>query len=96
MAAAVIHNTVGYLSGYWLTRLVGLFTRLGEAEARTVAIEVGMQNGGMAGALSVKVLNSAVAALPANIFSIWMNFSGSVLASWWGRTAGGRKKTEDR
>ena len=96
VAAAIIHNTVGYLSGYWLTRLVGLFTRLGEAEARTVAIEGGMQNGGMAGALSVKVLNSAVAALPANIFSIWMNFSGSVLASWWGRTAAGRKKTEDR
>ena len=96
VAAAVIHNTVGYLSGYWLTRLVGRFARLGEAEARTVAIEVGMQNGGMAGALSVKVLNSAVAALPANIFSIWMNFSGSVLASWWGRTAAGRKKTEDR
>ena len=59
---------------------------LGEAEARTVAIEVGMQNSGMAGALSVKVLNSAMAALPANIFSIWMNFSGSVLASWWRHT----------
>ncbi len=86
VAAAVIHNTIGYLSGYWLTRLVGRFARLGEAEARTVAIEVGMQNGGMAGALAVGVLNSAVAALPANIFSIWMNFSGSVLASWWGRT----------
>ena len=86
VAAAIIHNTVGYLSGYWLTRLVGRFARLGEAEARTVAIEVGMQNGGMAGALAVGVLNSAVAALPANIFSIWMNFSGSVLASWWGRT----------
>lgn len=96
VAAAVVHNTVGYLSGYWLTRLVGCFVRLGEAEARTVAIEVGMQNGGMAGALAVGVLNSAVAALPANIFSIWMNFSGSVLASWWGRTAAGRKKTEDR
>ena len=58
---------------------------MGEAEARTVAIEVGMQNGGMAGALSVSVLNSPVAALPANVFSIWMNFSGSVLANWWSR-----------
>ena len=89
VAAAVIHNIVGYLSGYWLTRLVGRFTHLGEAEARTVAIEVGMQNSGMAGALSVKVLNSAVAALPATIFSIWMNFSGSVLASWWRRRKAG-------
>ena len=85
VAAAVVHNSVGYLSGYWLTRLVGRFTHLGEAEARTVAIEVGMQNGGMAGALAVGVLGSAVAALPANVFSVWMNFSGSMLASYWSR-----------
>ena len=83
--AAVIHNTVGYVSGYWLTRSMGRWLHLGEAEARTVAIEVGMQNGGMAAALAVGVLGSAVAALPANIFSIWMNFSGSVLASFWSR-----------
>ena len=85
VVAAVVHNTIGYVSGYWLTRLVGRFAHMGEAEARTVAIEVGMQNGGMAGALAVGVLNSAVAALPANVFSIWMNFSGSVLANWWSR-----------
>lgn len=81
--AAIIHNTIGYASGYWLTRLIGRFANMGETDARTVAIEVGMQNGGMAGALAVGVLNSAVAALPANVFSIWMNFSGSILASWW-------------
>ena len=83
IVAAVAHNTFGYLSGYWLTRLAGRILPLGESEARTVAIEVGMQNGGMAGALAVSVLNSAVAALPANVFSIWMNFSGSIVAGWW-------------
>ena len=83
--AAMLHNSLGYASGYWLTRLAGRFLRLGETEARTVAIEVGMQNGGMAGALAVGVLNSPVAALPASVFSIWMNFSGSVLASFWSR-----------
>ena len=85
VVAAVVHNTVGYASGYWLTRLVGRFTHLGEAEARTISIEVGMQNGGMAGALAVGVLGSAVAALPANVFSIWMDFSGSILANFWSR-----------
>ena len=90
VAAAIIHNTVGYLSGYWLTRLVGRYAHMGETEARTVAIEVGLQNGGMAGALAVGVMNSAVAALPANIFSIWMNFSGSVLASWWSKRTNSR------
>ena len=81
--AAVLHNSFGYASGYWLTRLLGRFLRLDERDARTVAIEVGMQNGGMAGALATDVLKSAVAALPANVFSIWMNFSGSILANWW-------------
>ena len=92
IVAAIVHNTVGYVSGYWLTRLVGRFVHLGEAEARTVAIEVSMQNGGMAGALAVGVLGSAVAALPANVFSIWMNFSGSVLASIWSRKSPSENK----
>jgi len=81
--AAVLHNSFGYLSGYWLTRLLGRFLSLDERDARTVAIEVGMQNGGMAGALATDVLKSAVAALPANVFSIWMNFSGSLIANRW-------------
>ena len=36
-------------------------------------------------ALAIGVLESAVAALPANVFSVWMNFSGSVLANWWSK-----------
>ena len=83
--AAVLHNSFGYASGYWLTRFLGRFLRLDDRDARTVAIEVGMQNGGMAGALATDVLNSTVAALPANVFSIWMNFSGSILANRWSR-----------
>ncbi|MDO5317145.1 MAG: bile acid:sodium symporter family protein [bacterium] len=84
-AVAVMHNSIGYLSGYWITRLLGRFFKFDERDARTVAIEVGMQNGGMAGALANDVLHSATAALPANVFSIWMNFSGSILASFWSR-----------
>ena len=83
--AAILHNSIGYASGYWLTRLLGRFLCLDERDARTVAIEVGMQNGGMAGALATDVLKSAVAALPANVFSIWMNFSGSIIANWWSK-----------
>jgi BASS family bile acid:Na+ symporter len=48
-----------------------------------VAIEVGMQNGGMGTALALDVLKSANAALGPAIFGTWMNISGSVLASWW-------------
>ena len=83
--AAILHNTIGYVSGYWLTRLLAKVLPFDESDARTVAIEVGMQNGGMAGALAIGVLNSAVAALPANVFSIWMDFSGSIVANYWSK-----------
>jgi BASS family bile acid:Na+ symporter len=79
IAAVVIHNFAGYTLGYWLSRLV----RLDERTCRTVAIEVGLQNGGMASALAMNVLKSAEAALAPAIFGPWMNISGSVLATWW-------------
>jgi BASS family bile acid:Na+ symporter len=81
IGAAMIHNSVGYLLGYWLARLV----RLNEIACRTIAIEVGMQNGGMASALAMKVLRSPQAALAPAIFGPWMNVSGSILATWWRR-----------
>jgi BASS family bile acid:Na+ symporter len=81
MAAAVMHNTAGYVLGYWSARLL----RLSETASRTVAIEVGLQNGGMASGLAINVLQSPAAALAPAIFGPWMNISGSILASWWHR-----------
>jgi BASS family bile acid:Na+ symporter len=79
--AAVLHNAIGYVLGYWLARVIGL----DKVTCRTIAIEVGMQNGGMASGLAMSVLKSADAALAPAIFGPWMNISGSVLASWWRR-----------
>jgi len=79
--AAILHNAIGYLLGYWLARAA----RLDESACRTIAVEVGMQNGGMATGLAMSVLQSADAALAPAIFGTWMNISGSVLASWWRR-----------
>jgi len=76
-----IHNGVGYLLGYGGARLL----RLDEADARTVAIEVGLQNAGMASGLAISVLKSSDAGLAPAIFGPWMNASGSVLASFWRR-----------
>ena len=78
-AAALIHNLVGYGSGYWAARLL----RLSERDCRTVSLEVGMQNGGMGAALAIDVLKSSSAALGPVIFGTWMNLTGSSLASWW-------------
>src|SRR5690606_16541353 len=79
LVLVVLHNTLGYLLGYWGARLTGL----GESEARTVSVEVGMQNAGMAAGLAVSVLHSAPAGLAATVFATVMNVSGALLASWW-------------
>ncbi|RPI02693.1 MAG: bile acid:sodium symporter family protein, partial [Calditrichaeota bacterium] len=79
--AAMLHNLTGYLLGFWLARAA----KLDERDSRTVAIEVGLQNGGMASGLAMTVLNSAKAALAPAIFGPWMNISGSILANYWQR-----------
>lgn len=79
--AAVVHNGAGYGLGYWGARLA----RLDESACRAVAMEVGMQNGGMASGLAIDVLKSTSAALAPAIFGPWMNVSGSLLAGWWRR-----------
>jgi BASS family bile acid:Na+ symporter len=79
IGAAILHNFAGYVLGYWGAR----FCRLNETDSRTVAIEVGLQNGGMASGLAINVLKSDLAAIPPAIFGPWMNMSGASLASWW-------------
>jgi BASS family bile acid:Na+ symporter len=79
LAAAMLHNLLGYLLGYWLSRAM----RFDEITCRTIAIEVGMQNGGMATGLALNVLRSSNAALAPAIFGPWQNVSGSILATWW-------------
>jgi BASS family bile acid:Na+ symporter len=76
--AVIVHNLCGLLSGYGMARIMGY----DEKTARTLAIEVGMQNSGLSVALALKYF-SPLAALPGAIFSIWHNLSGSLLASLW-------------
>lgn len=77
--AAILHNSMGYLVGYWATRLCGLDTD----SCRTIAIEVGLQNGGMATGLASAMGKLATVGLASAIFSPWMNVSGSILANFW-------------
>jgi len=78
---AMLHNAIGYALGYFGSKAF----RLDETTSRTIAIEVGMQNGGMATAMAIEVLKSPPAALAGAIFGPWMSISGSILASWWRR-----------
>lgn len=78
--AVVLHNVGGLSLGYAIGSLCGLPT----SSRRAVSIEVGMQNSGLAAALAT-VHFAPAAALPAAIFSVWHNVSGSLLASYWSR-----------
>lgn len=80
--AVILHNALGLASGYGIARLM----KFDSVTAKTLAIEVGMQNSGLAVALAGKYFGAA-AAMPGAIFSIWHNISGSVLASWWAKQA---------
>jgi BASS family bile acid:Na+ symporter len=78
--AVVLHNLTGFIAGYGLARLC----RADVTNARTIAIEVGMQNSGLSVALALKFF-ALQAALPGAVFSVWHNVSGSLLAAWWAK-----------
>lgn len=80
LVAVIAHNGLGYALGYGAARLFNLPV----ASRRTTAIEVGMQNSGLAAGLARQYLTPE-AALPGAIFSIWHNVSGAVLAAYWRR-----------
>jgi len=78
--AVVLHNALGLTLGYWGPRLGNVSPRL----CRTVALEVGMQNSGLAVALALAHFGPA-AAVPGAVFSIWHNVTGPLLATIWRR-----------
>lgn len=74
--ATLVHNVLGMVLGFYAARLLGF----DKVICRTIAIEVGMQNSGLATALALKFF-APVSALPGAIFSIWLNITGSIFAS---------------
>ena len=77
----LVHNGMGYLLGYSCSRLLGL----PERDSRTVALEVGMQNGGLASGIAKEMGKIATVGLAAAVFGPLMNVTGSILASYWHR-----------
>jgi BASS family bile acid:Na+ symporter len=77
----LIHNLSGYTIGYWIGRLF----KMRERDCRTIAIEVGMQNGGLASGLARAMGKMATVGLAPAVFGPLMNITGSILASWWHR-----------
>lgn len=81
IVAVLIHNLGGFLLGYGAGKLFGM----NEADSRTIAIEVGLQNGGLASGLANQMGKIATIGLAPALFGTTMNITGSILAGWWGR-----------
>jgi len=79
LLTAILHNGAGYFLGYWGSRLAGL----NKIDSRTIAFEVGMQNGGMAAGIASEMGRTATMGLFPAVFGTWMDISGSMLANWW-------------
>jgi bile acid:Na+ symporter, BASS family len=77
--ASMIHHSTGYFLGYWSGRLM----KLDEATCRTISLEVGMQNGGLASGIALQMGKIATVGLASAISVPWMTISGSLLANWW-------------
>ena len=74
-----LHNITGYTLGYSISWIFGM----PEKDRRTVAFEVGMQNGGLASGLALQMGKLATVGLAPAIFGPLMNVTGSALAAWW-------------
>ncbi len=75
--AVISHNIIGLGLGY----VTALIIFKDKYIARTVAIEVGMQNSGLAVGLALKYFNAFVA-IPSVLFSVVHNISGSIFAGY--------------
>lgn len=74
----ILHNLLGYTLGYGFSRLL----KMNKPQQKAITFEVGMQDSALASTLAISYFSPA-SALPAVMFSVWHNISGSSLASWW-------------
>ncbi len=79
LVTSLLHNIAGYSLGYGVSWVFGM----PEKDRRTVAFEVGMQNGGLASGLALQMGKIATVGLAPAIFGPLMNVTGSALATWW-------------
>ena len=77
--AVFLHNALGYLLGYGAGKLVGMNT----AKKRTISIEVGMQNAGLATNLATttsQFASTPESAIICAVSCVWHSISGTLLA----------------
>lgn len=82
LVALLLINLLGYTSGY----LGGKLLKLPEPMRRALTLEVGMQNAGLGTVLVLGLFpESPATAIPTAAYTFGCMFTGTILASWWGR-----------
>lgn len=79
LAVVILHN----LLGMGLGLLAANRMRTNARQATAIAVEIGMQNSGLAVALAAaNFAANPLATLPGAVYSVWHNISGSLFAAW--------------
>lgn len=75
--AVFLHNTIGYILGY----AVAVVTKMSKSKKRTISIEVGMQNAGLATNLASSHFSTLPeAAIASAVSCVWHSITGTLLA----------------
>jgi bile acid:Na+ symporter, BASS family len=77
--ACLIHSGAGFMLGYYACKCL----KRDELTCRTIALEVGLQNSGMAAGLAKELGKVATLGLVPIVFGPVMNLISSILANWW-------------
>lgn len=92
IAIVILHNSFGYLVGFFTARVLGLSL----SKQKTIAIEVGMQNSGLATSLAATAFAQyPLATIPGAIFSVWHNISGAIIANFFATMKDGKEETKN-
>lgn len=79
IVACFLHSATGFLLGYWACRAF----RMDRLTCRTISLEVGLQNSGMASGIAAELNRVATLGLAPIVFGPVMNVTAATLANWW-------------
>jgi len=79
IVACLLHCSAGFLLGYFACRALGM----DQLTCRTISLEVGLQNSGMASGIAAELKKVATLGLAPIVFGPVMNITASTIANWW-------------
>jgi BASS family bile acid:Na+ symporter len=91
LGAVVLLHSAAFTTGYFFAKLFGYPPLV----CRTVSIEVGMQNSGLATVLARSHFANPLTAIPCAISAVVHSVIGSLLAAWWRLRAEAEETVQD-